>query len=54
MDSSKQRHRLPGEHIYDNMVMGRITPPSVLDRIKDLELDQDIMVASYPKTGITK
>lgn len=47
------RFELPGEYIYDGMVMSEACPSEILDRIKQLELDDDdVLVATYPKSGI--
>ncbi len=45
-------HRIPGEHVYDGMVMGGHFPAEVLDRVKTFEWrDDDVIVSSYPKSG---
>ena len=52
MDAKKiNKHRVYKEHIYDGMVMSGVFPASVLDRIKNIDLDHDVLIAAYPKTG---
>ena len=48
---TKECHELPGEHVYDGMVMFGAIRPDILDRVKDFQFDNDILLASYPKTG---
>lgn len=44
--------KLPGEYIYDDIVMCETFPAHALDRLKLLELDDtDIIIATYPKSG---
>ena len=44
-------HKLTGEHKYGNLYLPYNYPDAVLDRIPDIDLNEDIIIASYPKTG---
>ncbi|KAH3752951.1 sulfotransferase 1A3-like [Dreissena polymorpha] len=47
-------HKLPGEHLYDDILFFGYTPADVLDAVKDFEVrDDDVFIATYPKAGTT-
>ena len=48
-------YKIPGEHIYDGIVFGEIFPAGVLDAVKKFPFkEDDILIATYPKSGIYK
>ena len=51
MATSKIRYCAPGEYIYDGMTLPKAIQPDILERVKHINLDNDVLIASYPKTG---
>lgn len=44
--------KIPGEYDYHGMTMSAAFPADVLDKIKELVLnDDDVVIATYPKSG---
>ena len=56
MSEAARAYRFPGEHVYKGVTYRDIVPVASLQGIEEhLELNsQDIVVASYPKSGIFK
>ena len=56
MSEQAMAYRFPGEHVYKGVTYRDVVPVASLKGIeKDLELNsQDIIVASYPKSGMLK
>ncbi|KAK2170009.1 hypothetical protein LSH36_5g16027 [Paralvinella palmiformis] len=47
-------HRIPGELVVDDMVLGPNVMPETIQKVKSFELkEEDVLIASYVKTGTT-
>ena len=45
-------HRIPGELVVDDMVLGPNVMPETIQKVKSFELkEEDVLIASYVKTG---
>ena len=50
--STRFKHVLPGEHVYEGILFFGYTPPDILDAVKEFEVrDDDVFLATYPKAG---
>ena len=45
------KYKLPGEHIYDGMLLFGGLCVDALEKVKTMDLTGDVVVATYPKTG---
>ncbi|XP_064636909.1 sulfotransferase 1C2-like [Lineus longissimus] len=47
-------YKVPGQYIYEGIVMGQYTPRHHLDNVKAMEIvPDDVIVSAYPKSGTT-
>ena len=52
MAADKTRvHTVPGEFTHDGMVFTARTTPELLDNVKQYNMDGQVAVVGYPKTG---
>ena len=52
-ESLADTFRIPGQYLYqDDLMLGEFSKPKTIQQVMDMELyDDDVIVASYPKTG---
>ncbi|XP_013410941.1 sulfotransferase 1A1 [Lingula anatina] len=47
-------HKIPGEHIYEGILMPGYHPPEIIEIFKNFQMHQsDCLVTAYPKSGQT-
>ena len=52
VDNMAEPHKIPGAHIYEGKKYHGLIPKKALDKVKSFQFrDDDILVATYPKTG---
>ena len=45
-------HKMPGQHVYDDVTFMEYVPAHALDAVKNMKLrDDDLLLVTYPKAG---
>ena len=52
-DMAETQFKMPGQHVYDDMVLPGLFTADIMDKIKNdiIFQDDDIIMTSYPKSG---